>query len=134
MLFLMNFAYLLSAVTQPLSTSYIIILSSSMQLHYTLFLNFFCSSSIVCGIIFWTGIGILICITKLTTLLIQWTPTKFDPEIEAVSFLKCIPYPLNCNPTGPVLNRDDSRRKSEKSCFWGFSWIKPHFLVAYCYI
>merc|ERR1712038_1522397 len=32
------------------------------------------SSSIVCGIIFWTGIGILICITKLTTLLIQWTP------------------------------------------------------------
>ena len=46
----------------------------------------FSSSSIVCGIIFWTGISILICITKLTTLLIQWTPTKFDPEIEAVSF------------------------------------------------
>ena len=47
----------------------------------------------------------MICITKLTTLLIQWTPTKFDPEIEAVSFLKCIPYPLNCNPTGPLLKR-----------------------------
>ena len=49
------------------------------------------SSSIVCGILFWTSISAVVSITKLIALLIQWSPTKFDPEIEAVSALDLFP-------------------------------------------
>lgn len=50
--------------------------------------SFTFSYSVVCGIIFWTVVFIIVSLCRLASILIKWVPTKFDPEIEAVSHNK----------------------------------------------
>lgn len=80
------------------------------------------SSSIVCGILFWTSISAVVSITKLIALLIQWSPTKFDPEIEALYMDLCYPFHIERKEFSKVL----SCMKEIKTVKFGKDYVTEH--------